>query len=123
METSDGASLSASSTTPTATARPILAGGKLILLCDQDTDSYLLAVDPATGRVLWRTPRPEYTRGYATPVLYRPKSGPAELIVPGSFELASYSLDSGEKPWWVRGLAWQPKSVPLIDRDRVYVSG
>ena len=27
---------------------PILADGMLILICDQDTDSYLLAVDPAT---------------------------------------------------------------------------
>jgi len=102
---------------------PILADGKLVLICDQDTDSFLLAVDPSNGRVLWKTLRPEYTRGYATPVVYRPKSGPAELIVPGSFEVASYALDTGEKLWWVRGLAWQLKSVPLIDRDRVFVTG
>jgi outer membrane protein assembly factor BamB len=102
---------------------PILADGKLTLICDQDTDSFLLAVDPSTGRVLWKTIRPEYTRGYATPAVYRPKSGPAELIVPGSFEVASYSLDSGEKLWWVLGMAWQLKSVPLIDRDRIFVSG
>jgi outer membrane protein assembly factor BamB len=102
---------------------PILADGKLILICDQDTDSFLLAVDASNGRVAWKTPRPEYTRGYATPAVYRPKSGPAELIVPGSFEVASYALDSGEKLWWVRGMAWQLKSVPLIDRDRIFVSG
>jgi outer membrane protein assembly factor BamB len=102
---------------------PILADGKLVLICDQDTDSFLLAVDPKSGRVLWKTPRPEYTRGYATPAVYRPKNGPAELIVPGSFEVAAYALDSGEKLWWVRGLAWQLKSVPLIDRDRIFVSG
>jgi outer membrane protein assembly factor BamB len=102
---------------------PILADGKLVLICDQDTGSFLLAVDPSTGRVLWNTPRPEYTRGYATPAVYRPKSGPAELIVPGSFEVAAYALDTGEKLWWVRGLAWQLKSVPLIDRDHIFVSG
>lgn len=102
---------------------PILADGKLILICDQDTDSYLLAVDPVNGRVLWKTARPEYTRGYATPAVYRPKSGPVELIVPGSFEIAAYSLESGEKLWWVHGMAWQVKSVPLIDHDRVYISG
>lgn len=56
---------------------PILADGKLILICDQDTNSYLLAVDPSSGRVVWKTARPEYTRGYATPAIYRPKSGPA----------------------------------------------
>ncbi len=107
---------------------PILADGKLVLICDQDTDSFLLAVDPSSGRVLWKTMRPEYTRGYATPAVYRPKPvqgkpGPVELIVPGSFEVASYALETGEKLWWVRGLAWQLKSVPLIDRDRIFVSG
>src|SRR3984957_11387378 len=102
---------------------PVLAGGKLVLICDQDTGSFLLAVDPSSGRVLWKTMRPEYTRGYATPAVYRPKAGPVELIVPGSFEVASYALESGEKLWWVRGMAWQLKSVPLIDRDRIFVSG
>lgn len=102
---------------------PILADGKLILICDQDTGSFLLAVDPSDGRVLWKTMRPEYTRGYATPAVYRPKAGPAELIVPGSFEVASYALNTGEKLWWVRGMAWQLKSVPLIDHDRIFVSG
>ena len=102
---------------------PILAGGKLVLICDQDTGSYLLAVDPGNGRVLWKTMRPEYTRGYATPAVYRPPVGPAELIVPGSFEVASYAVETGEKLWWVRGMAWQLKSVPLIDRERIFVSG
>ena len=102
---------------------PILAQGKLVLLCDQDTGSYLIAVDPANGRVLWKTLRPEYTRGYATPGLYQPKNGPAELIVPGSFEVASYAVETGEKLWWVRGMAWQLKCVPLIDGDRIFVNG
>lgn len=101
---------------------PILADGKLVLICDQDTGSYLLALDPASGRVIWKTMRPEYTRGYATPAIYRGKSGP-ELIVPGSFEVASYALETGEKLWWVRGMAWQLKSVPVIDHDRIYVNG
>lgn len=102
---------------------PILADGRLVLICDQDTGSYLLAVDAASGRVIWKTMRPEYTRGYATPAVYRPKNGPAELIVPGSFEVASYAVETGEKLWWVRGMAWQLKSVPVIDHDRIFVSG
>ncbi len=102
---------------------PILADGKLVLICDQDTGSYLLAVDPASGRAIWKTMRPECTRGYATPAVYRPKSGPAELIVPGSFELASYAVETGQKLWWVSGLAWQPKTVPIVDHDRIVVNG
>jgi outer membrane protein assembly factor BamB len=102
---------------------PILADGKLVLICDQDTDSYLLAVDSQSGRVVWKTMRPEYTRGYATPAVYRPENGPPELIVPGSFEVASYTLAKGEKLWWVTGMAWQLKTVPVIDRDRIFVTG
>ena len=102
---------------------PILADGKLVLICDQDTGSYLIAVDPTDGRVLWKTMRPEYTRGYATPAVYRSKRRPAEVIVPGSFEVASYILDTGEKLWWVRGLPWQQKTVPLIDGDHIFVNG
>ena len=85
--------------------------------------SYLLALDKETGKVRWRVERPEVTRGYATPGVYRPKNGPAELIVPGAYQLIAYNLATGEKLWWVRGLAWQLKSVPLIDGDIAYVSG
>ena len=102
---------------------PILADGRLVLICDQDTGSYLLAVDASSGRVLWKTMRPECTRGYATPAVYRPKNGPAELIVPGSFEVASYAIETGEKVWWVRGMAWQLKCVPIMDDDHIFVSG
>ena len=102
---------------------PILADGKLVLICDQDTGSYLLAVDANSGRVAWKTMRPEYTRGYATPAMYRPKNGPAEIIVPGSYRIASYTLAAGEKLWWVGGMPWQLKSVPVIDGDRIFVNG
>ena len=102
---------------------PILADGKLVLICDQDTGSFLLSVDSENGRVLWKIMRPEYTRGYATPAVYRPPKGPVELIVPGSFQVASYAIETGEKLWWIGGMAWQLKSVPLIDGDRIFVNG
>jgi outer membrane protein assembly factor BamB len=102
---------------------PALFDNLLVLICDQDTGSYLIAVDKNTGKTVWKVDRPEVTRGYATPGVYRPKSGPAELIVPGAYELIAYNLATGEKLWWVRGMAWQLKSVPLIDGDMVYVNG
>lgn len=102
---------------------PILAGNKLVLICDQDIGSYLIAVDKQNGKPLWKTERPEVARGYATPGVFRPKNGPAELIVPGAFQLISYSLESGKKLWWVRGMAWQLKSVPLLHGDMIYVNG
>ncbi len=99
---------------------PILAGDLLVLLCDQDSGSYLIALDKDTGRTRWRVERPETTRGYATPVVLRPKSGPAELIVPGAYQLTSYAVETGERLWWVRGLSWQPKSAPVIGGDLIF---
>ena len=103
-------------------ASPILVDGKVIMVCDQDSESYMIAVDKRSGRVLWRTERPEVTRGYSTPAVFRRSGEPAELIVPGAYQLIAYSLDHGEKLWWVRGMAWQLKSVPLIDGDVIYLN-
>ncbi|MBI3693916.1 MAG: PQQ-binding-like beta-propeller repeat protein [Acidobacteria bacterium] len=99
---------------------PILVGNLLVLICDQDTDSFIIALDKDTGKTRWRVERPEITRSYVTPAIFQPKNGPAELIVPGAYELISYAVETGEKLWWVRGLSWQPKSVPVIDGDMIY---
>jgi outer membrane protein assembly factor BamB len=92
----------------------------LVLLCDQDTDSYLLALDKSNGRVMWKVERPEVTRSYTTPAVLRPRQGPPELIVPGSYQLTSYEATTGKKLWWIRGMSWQPKSTPVIDGDTIY---
>jgi outer membrane protein assembly factor BamB len=99
---------------------PILAGGFLVLVCDQDTDSYLLAVDKESGRIKWKTPRPEVTRSYTTPAIFQPPTGPPELIVPGSYQLTSYNARTGAKLWWITGMSWQPKSTPVIDGEIIY---
>ncbi len=101
---------------------PVIVGDSLILLADQDTDSYLLSVFKDTGERLWRTARPESTRSYSTPAVFEPSSGPAQLIVPGAYSVASYDQKTGEKLWWVRGLSWQPKSTPVVAAGRIFVN-
>ncbi|MBK5291086.1 MAG: PQQ-binding-like beta-propeller repeat protein, partial [Acidobacteriia bacterium] len=100
---------------------PILAGNRLLLVADLDAGSYLLALDKDTGKQLWKTVRREATHGYPSPVIYQPVNAAPQVIVSGSFQLASYSLATGEKLWWVDGLAWQAKSMPLIHNHTIYV--
>lgn len=102
---------------------PILYKDLVILVCDQDSNSYMLAVDKASGRTRWKVPRPEATRSYVTPAIYSPKDGPAELIVPGAYQVTSYYAETGEKAWYVHGFSWQPKSLPVIDGDMIYAHG
>jgi len=104
-------------------ASPILAGGLLVLPVDQDSGSYLLAVDARTGRVRWKVDRPGVISGYSTPTIYEPAGGPAQIIIPESFQLSSYSLVDGARVWWVRGLPCEMKSVATYDRDTLYVQG
>lgn len=101
---------------------PIIVGDRLFLLCDHDAGAYLLAVEKDTGEIAWKTMRPEVTRSYSTPAVYEPEDGPAELIVPGSYYLTSYSAETGEKLWWVSQLSWQPKSTPIIHNGMVFAN-
>ncbi len=101
---------------------PILAGGRLVLQVDQDRGSFVMAVDPADGTVLWRTERPEVTHGYSTPVVFAPEGEPEQLILLGSYRVTSYELETGQKTWWSRGPTWQTKSSPTVDDTTVYVS-
>ena len=57
-----------------------------------------------------------------TPALFQPKEGPLEIIVPSAYFLASYSVETGEKLWWVNGGGWQPKSTPIIHGDMIYAN-
>jgi outer membrane protein assembly factor BamB len=101
---------------------PVYADGKVILVCDQDTDAYIIAVDAESGKIVWKTPR-EVINGYSTPVIYRPVHGPAQVIAPGSYQLTAYSVVNGEPLWFVRGLTCQPKSAPIVVGDIVYFNG
>jgi outer membrane protein assembly factor BamB len=105
---------------PGMSSSPVIAHGRLIVNCDSQTGSYMMAVDPANGEIIWKADRAEFTRGYSTPIVYEPDDGPAEVIVPGAFQLAGYSLDDGAKLWWARGMCWQPKSLAVQADGRVY---
>ncbi len=99
---------------------PVLAGDRLFLVCDQDVGSYLLALDKRTGKQLWRVERPAVVHGFATPTLL----GDDQLVVPGSYLLASYAVKTGAELWSVRGLTWQIKNTAVAAADgTIFVTG
>jgi len=104
-------------------ASPILSGKLLLLPVDQDTDSYMIAVEKDNGRMRWKVARPGVVSGYSTPILYEPKKGAEQVIVPESFQLSAYSVEDGRRVWWVRGLACEMKSIASNDGDVLYVNG
>jgi hypothetical protein len=101
---------------------PILTGDSVVLNCDQQTGSFLIAVDRGDGRVLWRVERPAVDESWTTPVLYTPEEGPTEVIVLGSLRLDAYSARSGERRWWYRGTGVAPACSPIVHRNELFVS-
>ena len=99
---------------------PVLDGDTLVMVCDQRSGSFVIAVDTRNGKVLWKTSR-QNIEGYSTPVIYRPKDGPAQVIVHGSQTVDAYSLDKGERLWWVSNIGSYPKGVPIMGSGMVYV--
>lgn len=104
-------------------ASPIVAEGLVVLVCDQSAGSFMLAVDKDTGRIRWRVERPEAKTGHSTPIVHASRGGAAQLLVPGSFALTAYALSTGEKLWWVNGLAFEMKATPVAQDDIVYIHG
>jgi outer membrane protein assembly factor BamB len=104
------------------TASPILAGDTLLLVCDQNSGSFLLAVDKNSGKTLWRQDRPGRSLSYTTPVLYPDAQSPREVVVLGDRWVDAYDLGSGESRWALGGLGVGPISSPVLVDDWLFVN-
>lgn len=99
---------------------PVLSGNTLIMVCDQRANSFIIAVDTRDGKVLWNKSRQSF-EAYSTPAIYKPRDGPAQVLVLGSTTLDAYSLDKGERLWWITKVGSYPKGVPVLGPGMVYV--
>jgi outer membrane protein assembly factor BamB len=85
-------------------------------------DSYLLAIDPATGKDLWKHIRPNQAVGeskesYCTPLPYE-ANGRSEIVIVGADCLTGHDPDTGKELW--RGGDWN--SNPHNDNLRIVPS-
>jgi outer membrane protein assembly factor BamB len=87
---------------------PALHGGLLLLLCDHEPASYLLALDKKTGQQRWRVNRGKGLRSHTTPTVVRGPRGD-ELIVNSSERIDAYDPRTG-KPLWHAG---EPNRFPI----------
>ena len=104
-----------------SSSSPMLVGDKVILCEDHDVDSFLIALDARTGKTVWKTPRPDAVRSYATPMVWTTQ-GRQQLLVAGSLQLAVYDPANGEKLWWVNGLARIVIPTPVPAGDVIFMA-
>ena len=102
---------------------PVLAGGLVVLVCDQSRGSFAAGFRQSDGREVWRTPRPDAVSGHSTPIVYDPPGGPLQVVSPGSFRMDYYEAATGAIVSWVGGLPGEMKSGPVLVGDTIYING
>jgi outer membrane protein assembly factor BamB len=105
-----------------ASSSPLLYQDVVLLQCDHYGQSYVLALDQATGANRWKADRPEAWLSWATPQLV-PVEGRAaqEFIVCGSEKIDAYDPLTGEKLWTVRGMRRECIPTPVFGHGLLYV--
>lgn len=100
-------------------ASPVLHGDRLYYVCDNDQQSYLLALDKRTGKEIWRTPRDEKSN-WSTPFIWT-HAQRTEIITAGTGANRSYDLD-GHPLWSLRGMSSITIATPYAADGLLYLS-
>jgi outer membrane protein assembly factor BamB len=100
-------------------ASPVLHGGRLFLVNDNDDQAELRALDAKTGKELWRVDRDEKSN-WATPFVWE-NGRRTELVTPGSRAVRGYDLD-GNLLWSFRGMSNIAIPTPLAGGGLLFVS-
>ena len=100
---------------------PMLVGDLLVLLCDHEPASYLLAVDKRSGKERWKADRGKGRMSYSTPLLVDTPTGP-ELIVNSSERVDAYDPRTGSLLWFTGGTNRFPIPMPVFHNGTIYMS-
>lgn len=101
-------------------ASPIVYENLLIVPHENEVDSRIVGLDPATGETKWTAPR-EHT-SYSTPVVAK-INGKDQLLISGRSSVASFNPQDGKQNWSVSA-EWDVTCATMVwDQERVYASG
>lgn len=102
---------------------PFLFEDMVILQCDVQEGSFVVAVDVATGKERWRTKRDEIPT-WSSPVALVDPQGQAVVVVAGTKKSAGYDARTGEELWSLGGFSEIMVPTPQITpQSVVLVSG
>jgi outer membrane protein assembly factor BamB len=100
---------------------PVLYRDLLILLCDQPSRSYLVALDRTTGKDRWKVDRGQGRSSYSTPLVAEGAFG-AELIVNSTERLDAYDPRTGAFLWHVGEASRFAVPSPVVHDGVIYAS-
>jgi outer membrane protein assembly factor BamB len=99
-------------------ASPVMHGGRIYLVHDNEEDAYVAAFGAAAGKEIWRVERPPETN-WSTPLVWKNEQR-TELVVPATGGVKSYDLE-GKLLWELRGMTSITVANPLAANGLLYV--
>jgi outer membrane protein assembly factor BamB len=101
---------------------PIIYKDLVIVQCDTQKESFVLASDVRTGKQVWKAERKELP-SWGTPTVYTPASGGRPVLVTNSPNfIRGYDPATGEELWRLGGSSKITAPTPIFSRDLVVVA-
>jgi outer membrane protein assembly factor BamB len=97
---------------------PVLLDERVLVQCDNDKASFLVALDKQTGNELWRAAREERSN-WSTPYVWRNEER-TELVCAGGNKMRSYDPATGKVLWEMAG-SGRCSSSPVASQELLYV--
>ncbi len=99
---------------------PIIWNDLVIVQCDTQTDSFILALDVKSGKTVWKTDRDELP-SWGTPTIVMSSNDP-ELVVNAANFIRGYDPRTGKELWRLGGSSKITAPTPIFDRDVIVIS-
>ena len=93
--------------------------GIVFVQCDNESESFLLALEGKTGKEVWKLDRAGRT-SWSSPVIWKNRER-VELVVCGAGSVASYEPQTGKLLWTLTGTGGAFSASPTCDSERIYL--
>ena len=97
---------------------PALYGDTLVVNWDHQGDSFLIALDAATGKTRWKTMRDEMT-SWSTPLIVE-VAGKQQVVVAATRRVSGYDLATGQQIWECAGFSRNVVASPVAADGLVF---
>ncbi|MDX1382670.1 MAG: PQQ-binding-like beta-propeller repeat protein [Thermoanaerobaculia bacterium] len=101
-------------------ASPTLYRDSLVLNWDHEGDSFIVALDTATGEERWRVPRDEMT-SWTTPLVVE-VDGRAQVITSATEKVRAYDFETGDEIWTATGMTLNAIPSPMYQDGVAYLT-
>lgn len=104
-----------------AASSPVVHEDMIIFSQDDDLNPTLFAFDKNTGKLRWRTARPDMLAGYSLPVMCT-ADGRTDIVVAGTGKMKGYDPATGKELWTCNTLLRTIMTTPAVKDGVIYIS-